>query len=74
MNPFTGAYPPGFGARRPNDHTGHTHTGTSHRILVEMSDLNTTLNPGRDLLCRSAIRHAARICLVPGASRAMQHV
>ena len=28
------------------DHTGHTHTGTSHRILVEGSDLNTTLNPG----------------------------
>ena len=28
------------------DHTGHTHTGTSHRILVEASDLNTTLNPG----------------------------
>ena len=28
------------------NHTGHTHTGTSHRVLVEMSDLNTTLNTG----------------------------
>jgi glucose/arabinose dehydrogenase len=44
VNPFTGAYP--GSSPSPRDHTGHTHTGTSHRILVEMSDLNTTLNPG----------------------------
>ncbi len=44
VNPFTGFYP---GSNpNPNNHTGHTHTGTSHRILVNVSDLNTTLNPG----------------------------
>ena len=41
VNPFTGAFP--SGAR---NHSGHTHTGTSHRVLVEASDLNTTLNVG----------------------------
>jgi hypothetical protein len=41
INPFTGVFP-----ATARDHTGHTHTGTSHRILVEGSDLNTTLNPG----------------------------
>ena len=41
VNPFTGAYP-----STAANHSGHTHTGTSHRILVEGSDLNTTLNPG----------------------------
>jgi glucose/arabinose dehydrogenase len=46
INPFTGAYPRGDSATPPNTHTGHSHTGPSHRILVEMADLNTTLNPG----------------------------
>ena len=41
INPFTGVF-----QSTANNHTGHTHTGTSHRILVEGSDLNTTLNPG----------------------------
>ena len=41
VNPFTGAYP-----STAANHTGHTHSGTTHRILVEGSDLNTTLNPG----------------------------
>jgi hypothetical protein len=41
VNPFTGAYP-----STANNHSGHTHTGTSHRILVEGNDLNTTMNPG----------------------------
>ena len=41
INPFTGAYP-----SNASDHSGHSHTGTTHRILVEGSDLNTTLNPG----------------------------
>jgi hypothetical protein len=43
VNPFTGAFP---GSPSPADHTGHNHTGTSHRVTVAMSDLNTTLNPG----------------------------
>jgi len=41
VNPFTGVYP-----STAANHTGHSHTGTSHRILVEGSDLNTTLNSG----------------------------
>ncbi|PYJ10641.1 MAG: hypothetical protein DMF06_05715 [Verrucomicrobia bacterium] len=41
VNPFTGAF-----QSNSRDHTGHTHTGTSHRLLVESNDLNTTLNPG----------------------------
>jgi hypothetical protein len=40
INPFTGVF-----QSTANNHTGHTHTGTSHRILVEGSDLSTTLNP-----------------------------
>src|ERR1051325_5960425 len=43
INPFTGFFPTN---PRPENHTGHTHTGTSHRILVNVSDLNTTTNPG----------------------------
>src|SRR5262249_27279141 len=27
-------------------HSGHAHTGTSHRVIVEVADLNTTLNAG----------------------------
>jgi hypothetical protein len=46
INPFTGAFPRNDSATPNNSHTGHTHTGPSHRILVEMNDLNTTLNPG----------------------------
>ena len=41
VNPFTGVFP--SGAR---NHSGHTHTGTSHRVLVEASDLNMNLNVG----------------------------
>ena len=41
VNPFTGVFP-----SNARDHTGHVHTGTSHRLLVEGNDLNTTLNPG----------------------------
>ncbi len=41
INPFTGVF-----QSTANNHAGHIHTGTSHRILVEGSDLNTTLNPG----------------------------
>ena len=46
INPFNGAFPRGDSATSPNTHAGHTHTGTSHRILVEMNDLNTTMNAG----------------------------
>lgn len=46
INPFSGAYPRGDGATPNNLHTNHNHTGTSHRILTEISDLNTALNAG----------------------------
>jgi Carboxypeptidase regulatory-like domain len=46
INPFTGAYPRGDSADNPNNHTGHTHTGPSHRMLTEINDLNTSLNVG----------------------------
>ena len=44
VNPFTGAFP--GSSPRPENHTGHVHTGTSHRILVNATDLNTTMNSG----------------------------
>jgi hypothetical protein len=46
VNPFTGNFPSGSTA---NDHSGHTHAPTdptAHRILVNVDDLNTSLNPG----------------------------
>jgi hypothetical protein len=41
VNPFTGSFP-----SNANDHSGHNHNGVSHRILVEVDDLNTNLNTG----------------------------
>jgi hypothetical protein len=46
INPFTGAFPRNDSATPNNSHTGHTHTGPSHRVLVEINDLSTALNPG----------------------------
>jgi hypothetical protein len=43
VNPFNGSFPAG---NTSNDHTGHTHDVTSHRMLVSVDDLNTSLNPG----------------------------
>jgi len=41
VNPFTGNFP-----TNANDHSGHNHNGVAHRVLVEVNDLNTTLNQG----------------------------
>jgi hypothetical protein len=41
VNPFTGAFP-----STANDHSGHAHDGVSHRVRVEIDDLNQTLNQG----------------------------
>jgi hypothetical protein len=41
VNPFTGVFPSNSAS-----HAGHVHTGQSHMIIVELNDLNTTLNPG----------------------------
>ena len=40
-NPFTGSFP-----STANNHSGHTHTGTSHRVTVTMSDLIPAQNQG----------------------------
>jgi hypothetical protein len=41
VNPFTGVFPSGG-----NNHSGHVHDGTSHRVLVEAADLLPGSNPG----------------------------
>ena len=41
VNPFTGSFP-----SSANNHSGHRHTGTSHRVTVAKSDLDPTQNPG----------------------------
>jgi hypothetical protein len=49
VNPFTGSFPGGTdgnGQPTANDHTAHNHDGVSHRILVNMTDLNTQQNSG----------------------------
>lgn len=46
INPFTGFFPRNDSGTPNNNHTGHTHAGPTHRILTEISDLNTSLNPG----------------------------
>lgn len=46
INPYTGFYPRNDSATPNNNHNGHNHLGPSHRVLVEMNDLNTTMNPG----------------------------
>lgn len=46
VQPFTGAFPHGSSGTNPTDHAGHTHTGTSHRILTESDDLLPSLNGG----------------------------
>jgi len=41
VNPFTGDYP-----STANNHGGHAHDGVSHRVRVEIDDLNQNLNQG----------------------------
>ena len=41
VNPFTGDFP-----STANDHSGHIHDGVSHRVRVEVDDLNQSLNQG----------------------------
>ena len=40
-NPFTGSFP-----STADNHSGHSHTGTSHRVTVAMSDLIPAQNQG----------------------------
>jgi cell division septation protein DedD len=41
INPFTGSFP-----QSANNHSGHSHNGVSHRILVETNDLIPAQNAG----------------------------
>jgi hypothetical protein len=49
VNPFTGAFP-----STAANHNGHAHDGASHRIRVNVSDLNTTLNQGATYFAEAA--------------------
>src|SRR5215216_5248661 len=52
VNPFTGAF---LSNPDPTNHTGHSaHDGVSHRIRVNVSDLNTTLNSGATYFAEAA--------------------
>jgi len=41
VNPFTGSFP-----SNANDHSAHSHNGTSHRVTVASSDLDPAQNAG----------------------------
>ena len=69
LNPFTGAFQP-----TARDHTSHAHNGTSHRILVEGSDLNTTLNPGATYYVEVQYISSDEYAWCQTSPRAMQHV
>ena len=69
INPFTGAFP-----STARNHTGHTHTGTSHRILVEANDLNTTMNPGASYYAEVQYDTPQEYAWCQSASGRMQHV
>ena len=45
VNPYSGSYG-GATTSQVNNHGGHSHPGPAHRIVTEVSDLNTSLNPG----------------------------
>ena len=49
-NPFTGSFP-----SNANNHSGHSHTGTSHRVTVTMSDLIPAQNQGATYFGRISI-------------------
>jgi hypothetical protein len=49
VNPFTGAFPSDV-----TNHTGHAHDGVSHRIRVEVNDLNQNLNQGATYFAEAA--------------------
>ncbi len=54
VNPFTGVFPPGPSPYPSSNHTGHAHDGVSHRVRVNISDLNTTLNTGATYFAEAA--------------------
>jgi hypothetical protein len=57
INPFTGFFPAGNdqnGQPTVMDHTSHTHDGVSHRIRVNITDLNQSLNQGSSYFAEAA--------------------
>ena len=54
VNPFTGVFPPGPSPYPSSNHTGHVHDGASHRVRVNVDDLNTTLNQGATYFAEAA--------------------
>jgi hypothetical protein len=51
VNPFTGFF---VSNPDPTNHIGHTDIGASHRVRVNTSDLNTTLNQGASYFAEAA--------------------
>jgi hypothetical protein len=51
VNPFTGVF---LSNPDPTNHDGHTHDDVSHRIRVNVADLNTTLNTGATYFAEAA--------------------
>ncbi|MGH7983320.1 MAG: hypothetical protein ACREFF_09275, partial [Candidatus Udaeobacter sp.] len=49
VNPFTGNFPSGA-----NNHTGHAHDGVSHRVRVNISDLDPAQNSGASYFAEAA--------------------
>ena len=70
VNPFTGSFP----GSTANNHSGHSHDATSHRILVETSDLIPAQNQGALYFAEAEYIVPARIHLVPKSSGPVQHV
>lgn len=46
INPFNGFFPRGDSSTPPNSHGGHSHSGPSHRILINIPDLDQSANQG----------------------------
>jgi hypothetical protein len=51
VNPFTGFF---LSNPDPTNHNGHAHDDVSHRIRVNVADLNTTLNSGATYFAEAA--------------------
>jgi len=49
VNPFTGSFPSGA-----LNHNGHSHDGVSHRVRVNISDLDPTQNAGASYVAEAA--------------------
>ena len=69
VNPFTGAYP-----STANNHSSHAHDGVSHRVRIEVDDLNQNLNQGATYFAEAQYVTPHEYTWCQRASRGMQHV